>query len=359
MKVRDVLLYLEEVAPPRLASDGDNIGLQVGDPDEDVSRVIVSVDPTPAVVEYAIESKAELVVTHHALIFDPIYSVTVGDPVGERVVKLISAGTALYVMHTNYDSAPGGVNDVLAERLGVVDTRLLKAQRQERLFKVAVFIPTEAVNAVRDAMAEAGAGGIGNYTHCSYRTAGIGTFLPLESAQPYIGAAGRLEEVEEYRLEMIVPEWQLSGVLDAMLDKHPYEEVAYDVYLLENEPMSYGYGRVGRLNHQMKLSEFRKRVEDALDFKQTRMIGDPDRIIETVALCSGSGRKLIPDAIRAGADVYICGDVHHPDFLDADSRGLAMIDAGHYETERPGMEVLTERLIRQFADESVVVEFMP
>jgi dinuclear metal center YbgI/SA1388 family protein len=358
MKVSDIIHDLEEIAPPRLADEGDMIGLQVGDGQADVTRLLVAVDPTPAVVDYAVDSGAGLLVTHHPLIHRPIETLAAGEPMRDRLIKLVAAGRALYVMHTNYDSVEGGVNDVLAGRLGVRVTGLLCVRRRERKFKVAVFTPAEAVDAVRDAMAEAGAGVVGNYTHCSFRTEGTGTFVPLPAAQPYVGGIGELEEAAELRLEMLVPEWRLGPVLDAMIGQHPYEEVAYDVYPLENEPYAYGYGRVGRLAAAVKLSEFRRTVEAALNYHETRMVGDPDMPVEVVALCGGGGSSLIRDAHAAGVNVYVTGDVGHHDFLTADALGLAVIDAGHYQTERPGMEALAERLSRDYAEQSVGVEFL-
>jgi len=359
VRVKDIVRDLEEIAPPRLADEDDWIGLQVGDAEVDVSRVVAAVDPTPAVVQWAVDSGAELLVTHHPLIHRPLSTVAAGEPTRDRIVKLITSGTALYVMHTNYDSVEGGTNDVLAERLGVRVTGLLSVRRRERRLKVAVFVPEEAVDEVRDAMAEAGAGLIGNYAYCSFRAVGTGTFIPLPAAQPYVGDVGNLEEAAEYRLEMIVPEWRLDAVVEAMIRKHPYEEVAYDVYPLENEPHTYGYGRVGTLGKAVKLSEFRRKVEQALSFHETRMVGDPDMPVEIVALCSGGGSRLIPDAHAAGANVYVCGDIGYHDFLAADALGLAAIDAGHYQTERPGMEALADRLSRMYAEEPVTVEFRP
>lgn len=358
MYLADIIKTLEIIAPPLLADEGDKIGLQAGDPSAEVARVVVAVDPTESVVDYAIDSGAELLICHHPLIFTPLEALASGNPVQDKAIKLIKASTALYVMHTNYDSTKGGVNDVLAERLGVSVTGILTQRRRERKLKLVVFTPPEAVNELRDAMAEAGAGIIGNYTHCSFQTEGTGTFIPLPEARPYVGEIGSLQEEKECRLEMIVPEWKLGRVLDAMLGKHPYEEAAYDIYPLENEPFLYGYGRIGRLERQMKLLDFRKKVEDALGICQIRMIGSPDKPVQMVALCGGGGRRLIPDAHMAGADIYVTGDIGHHDFLDADALGLAVIDAGHYETERPGMESLTHRLSRQYAESSIVFEFV-
>lgn len=358
MKVIEVIRDLEEIAPPRLADPGDRIGLQVGNVDVDVVKMLVAVDPTPAVVDYAVDYGAELLVCHHPLIYEPLSTVVSGEPVQDRVMKLVASDTALYVMHTNYDSAPGGINDVLAERLGVRVTDLLTVTRCERKFKVVVFTPEEAVDDVRDAMAEAGAGIIGHYTYCSFQAPGTGTYIASPSAQPYFGDVGNLEEIAEYRLEMVVEESRLQPVIEAMIRKHPYEEVAYDVYQLENNPNTYGYGRVGRLESAVKLAEFRKMVERILDAHETRMMGDPEKPVEVVAICGGGGKSLIGDAYRSGANVFISGDIGYHDFLAADALGLAVIDAGHYETERPGMEALAERLSRLYAEESVNIEFV-
>ncbi|MEN6519973.1 MAG: Nif3-like dinuclear metal center hexameric protein [Armatimonadota bacterium] len=358
MQLNDIIRTLEKVAPPRLADEGDKTGLQVGDASSDISKVIVAVDPTPAVIDHAVDSGSDLLISHHPLIFNPLETLAAGTSVKDSVIKLIKADIALYAMHTNYDSAPGGINDVLADRLGVRVMGLLTTRHREKKLKLAVFTPPEAIDAIRDAMAEAGAGIIGNYTHCSFRSDGMGTFVPLPGSEPYVGEIGRLQEEAEYKLEMIVPEWRLSQVLDTMIEKHPYEEVAYDIYPLENEPYSYGYGRVGRLAKPMKLSEFRQVVEESLESQQIRMIGNQDKPVEVVALCGGGGKRLIPDAFAAGADVYVTGDVGHHDFLDADALGLAVIDAGHYETERPGMELLAAKLSSEYAGESVTVEFI-
>lgn len=357
MKIKDVIRELEEIAPPLLADEGDRIGLQVGDAEADVSRIVVAVDATRAVVDYAVDSGAELLVCHHPIIYHPVTTLAAGDPTADILLRLISGGTAAYVMHTNLDSAKGGINDVLADRLGVHHTRLLAVSRKERLCKVVVFVPEDSVDAVRDVMAEAGAGHIGNYSYCSFRAPGIGTFLPLPGADPYIGDVGNLEEASEFRLEMIAPEWKLGRVVDAMLLKHPYEEVAYDIVPLENPPIGHGYGRVGTLDRAMKLREFRKVVEDALGYRETRMIGDPDIPVEIVALCGGAGRSLMREARAAGANVYVTGDMGHHDFLAADAMGLAVIDASHYHTEMPGMLVFAEKIERLLATSSIRVYF--
>ena len=232
MKLSEIIPLLEEIAPPEYAKPDDAIGLQIGDPDQDVRRVIVTVDVTPAVVGEAIRRSADLLVAHHPLVsvkYAPLASIRLDVYPQSLVYKLVNAGTALYVMHTNYDAAAGGINDVLAERLGVVDTKVLEPTYAGKMFKLVTFVPGEAVDAVRDALAEAGAGVIGNYSHCSFQSPGTGTFKPMPGAEPYVGKVGELEKAPEFRLEVLVPEAGLHDAISALLAAHPYEEVAYDV----------------------------------------------------------------------------------------------------------------------------------
>jgi len=358
VNITDLIFELESIAPPELADADDRIGLQVGDRNADIQKVCVSVDTSSSVINLAIEKEADILVAHHPLIYNPLQTVTTSSPVSESVAKLIRANTALFVMHTNYDTAPGGVNDVLAARLGVFDTTPLTNRRQDKFYKIAVFIPDEAVERVRNAMADAGAGRIGQYTHCSFRTPGIGSFVPLSAAQPYIGTADKLEEVEEYRLEMICTGSWLEGVIEEMIDKHPYDEVAYDVYELANEPIVYGYGRIGKLEKEVTLSEFFDRTKTALDVRFPKLFGDSTRLIKNVALCGGGGSSLFQEAASAGADVYVTGDTKHHDVLNALDLNLAIIDAGHFETEKPGMMALTQRLKTIFTGNGLEIEYI-
>ncbi|MDO8682059.1 MAG: Nif3-like dinuclear metal center hexameric protein [Armatimonadota bacterium] len=358
MTVADIISYLEEIAPPRLAAPDDPIGLHIGDPAAIVTRIAVSVDPSRDVIDRAISIGAEMLVCHHPLIYKPIANFTTSNETGDLALRAAKAGLAVYVAHTNYDSAPGGVNDSLAERLGIVDTELLSVVTTEPYYKVAVFVPDEALEDVRAAMCGAG-GFIGKYSDCSFRTKGVGTFKPLEGAQPYIGETGKLEQAEEWRLETLAPESALPEVIEAMLQAHPYEEVAYDVYPLRNEPKKFGFGRVGKLEKRQALGDFGRHVEDVLHCPGfTRMTGDPAKTVRTVAICGGGGASLMPDAVKSGADVFVTGDVGHHHFLTAEWHGLAVIDAGHFQTEKPGMEALTERLTRKFSGEGIAAQYV-
>jgi dinuclear metal center YbgI/SA1388 family protein len=358
MTIADVITYLEEVAPPRLAKSGDSIGLHVGDGSAQVTKIATAVDPTKATISQAVAIGAQLLVCHHPLIYKPMENVSAAHEKGDLVLRAARAGLAVYVMHTNYDSAPGGVNDTLADLLGLTRRRLLSETTTEPYFKVVVFVPEEAVERVREAMCGAG-GIIGKYSDCSFRSQGIGTFKPLEGAQPHIGETGKLEQADEWRLETITPETTLPEVINAMLKAHPYEEVAYDVYPLRNTPKTFGLGLVGELEKPELLGNFRRRVEKLLECPGfTRMSGDPDREIRTVAMCGGGGASLIPDAAKSGADVYLAGDIGHHPLLTAEWHGMAVIDAGHFETEKPGVLRLTEKLQQRYSAQGISVDYV-
>lgn len=356
-RVADLIAELENIAPPDLADADDRIGLQVGDPDAEARRICVVVDTSGPVIDEVVARNADLIIAHHPLIYHPLQTVTT-HPVAQRVAKLIRANMSLFVLHTNYDSVPGGINDVLAGKLGVVGCEPLTTRKSDPFYKIAVFVPEDSIERVRNAMADAGAGVIGQYTHCSFRLPGIGTFVPLPGSQPYIGSTGRLEEVEEYRLEMVCAGSWVEGVVQAMLEKHPYDEVAYDLYELANEPIKYGYGRVGVLEEPVALGAFLERVRTSLEMPYARAWGDMNKPIKRVALCGGGGSSLYKEAASMGADVYVTGDTKHHDILDAGALGLAMLDAGHFETEKPGMVALAERLKKTFAGSGVEIEYV-
>ncbi|MCE5199045.1 Nif3-like dinuclear metal center hexameric protein [bacterium] len=357
--VADVVEYLENIAPSDLAAEGDPVGLQAGRLASIVNKLYVSVDTSPPVIDKAIEMGADMIVAHHPLIYTPLASLAEdGTIAAKSVVKLIRAHAALYVMHTNWDMAPGGVNDVLANVLGVIGCIPLTNISQDTFYKIVVFVPDEAVEPVRNAMAEAGAGRIGQYTHCSFRVKGTGSFVPLPMADPYVGDIGKLAEVDEYRLEMVCVGSWVQNVLEAMVEKHPYDQVAYDVYELTNEPVIYGYGRVGNLREPMSLEEFAEHVRVTLGVKYIKIAGDTEKPIKRVAVCGGSGSSQFKEAAALGADAYVTGDTKHHDILDANALGLAVIDAGHFETEKPAMVLLADMLKKQYAGNGVNVEYI-
>jgi len=355
VSVQQVIEIMEQWAPRRFAAEWDNVGLIIGEPAGRVEGVLVALDLTMEVAREAKDKGVQLIVTHHPPVFRPMASIRFDTPQGALVQFLIRHGIAAYASHTNLDSAEGGVSDLLAEALGLSQVEVLSADYREKMVKLVVFVPAGHLVEVQRALGEAGAGWIGNYSHCSFRTLGTGAFLPLAGAAPFIGQAGVLEEVEEYRLETIVPQNILPKVIKAMLKAHPYEEVAYDLYPLANEGLVTGLGRIGRLASPVMLEDFARQVKERLGLSGIRVQGDLRRKVSKVALCGGSGAGLIAKAVFRGADVLVTGDVKHHEALDACNAGLAIVDAGHYATEWMVVPAIAHRLGQELTTEGVVI----
>jgi dinuclear metal center YbgI/SA1388 family protein len=355
--VAEIAAALEAWAPPASKLDYDNVGLQVGDARREAASVLVALDLTAAVVEEARETGADLVVTHHPLLFRPLKKLTADDPAGALALRLAEHGIAYYAIHTNLDAAPGGVSFALAGRLGLEGIRFLEPS-EESLVKLVTFAPAAHAEAVRRAMAEAGAGHIGDYEACAFTIRGTGHFRPGERANPFIGEAGGAEEaVEEVRIEAEVMRWDLGRVVRAMKAAHPYEEVAYDVYPVEQPATRVGFGAVGFLQAPTTLEAFLAVVAARLDAAALRYSGDPAMPVRTVAVCGGAGASLIPRALAAGADAFVTADVTYHRFfepLDAEGRPrMALVDAGHYETEALTEPLLVDWLAHHFPDLAV------
>ncbi|GGJ09190.1 GTP cyclohydrolase 1 type 2 [Alicyclobacillus cellulosilyticus] len=347
VRVEDVMAAMEQLAPAALAMPGDRIGLQIGRRDKPVRKVGLALDPSPPVIHHAIRAGVDLLITHHALFYHPLGQIDTGTSRGQALAAALAHDLAVFVAHTNLDIADGGVNDVLAELLGLQACEVLEPIHEEHLYKLVVYVPTSHHETVLAAVCAAGAGHIGRYSHCTFNVAGTGTFLPEEGARPYIGEAGRLERVEEVRLETIVPAGRLAAVTEAMLSAHPYEEVAYDVYPLRLPGRTYGLGRVGALSRPMSLSAFAEHVRQVLGLPHIRYAGDPDRSVRRVAVIGGSGSKWAATALRKGADVLVTADCDHHALADAWHDGLAMVDATHAALERPVLRSVAAALHRK------------
>lgn len=329
---QDVVAFLDERFPPSLAESWDRSGLQVGPLHAPCRRVTVALDLGLALLPHL--QGADLVVTHHPLLFRPVESVRPETPLGTKLASLLRAGTALYAVHTPYDVARGGLGEVLAGKLGLMRTRPLAPRG--RLLKLAVFVPGDEVNRVADAVFSAGAGKIGNYGRCSFRACGTGTFLPEEGARPYVGRVGCEERVGEVRLETVVPAERLTAVLTAMRAAHPYEEVAYDVYPLENASPLHGLGRVGELPRPARAADVVRMFGQALGGAEPQAAyGDLTGEVRRVAVCGGSGGELWRDALAAGAELYLTGELGYHHGLGAAEGGLIAVAFGHRETEGP------------------------
>jgi dinuclear metal center YbgI/SA1388 family protein len=285
------------------------------------------------VIQETKRKKANLIVSHHPLLFKPLDRIDTREPIGRCVAALLTSRISLTSAHTNADFASGGTSFVLAERLGLKDvTHLHTPFRLQK--KIVTFVPADRVEMVASAMADAGAGMIGNYDHCSFRLAGTGTFRGNDASTPAVGRSGHVEQVDEVRLEMVAPGPRIPRIVQALRSAHPYEEVAYDLLPSENRSTEYGVGTIGDLPRPRSLRSFLGHVRTVLGIPHLRFSGDAARQISRVAVCGGSGSELLEEAIQKGADVLVTADVRYHGFLDSSDR-IALVDAGHYETERP------------------------
>lgn len=351
-----IISILERIAPRQLAEEWDSgIGLQIGDPAQKVKRVFLSLDLDNRVLHEARAFKADMLVVHHTPFFKPLKNLRTDLPNGKLIAEIVKGGIALYTLHTNLDAVSGGVNDILAAKLNLQDVSILSPGQKQKLYKLVVYIPHEYCDQVRTAISKAGAGWIGNYSDCTFQVNGVGTFKPQKGTNPFIGSQGRLESVEEIRLETIVPEEKLSSVVKAMIKAHPYEEVAYDLYLLANEAKFAGLGRIGRLSEPVSLGKFILQVQEALGIDRLRYCGEKERKIEKVAVCGGSGMSYWHEAFFAGAHVFVTSDIKYHEAQDALANNLALIDAGHFATEQPVMPLLAELLKKELQKKDVEI----
>ena len=343
-RAKEIAEAVERTVPDALAEDWDNPGLQVGDLDSEANRVLVALTPVAEVFEEAEEIGADFLLFHHPLIFGGMDSLDTASYPGDLVARAVKNNLTVYAAHTNYDAAPGGVSVALAEALGLAGPLEVVAPRGS-MRKLVVFVPEENVDTLADALTEAGAGVIGEYTHCTFRSPGTGTFFGGELTNPHAGEKGRLERVPELRLETVVPAHLAPRAEASAHAAHPYEEPAHDLYPVDGYPEGCGYGRVGRLPEQPKPEELRESVSGSLGFP-ARLVANPEpaRRIERVAVLGGSGGSFVREAASSGADAYITGDLDYHDALLAESLGLAAVDAGHAATELPSLEPLARRL---------------
>jgi len=351
--VAAVIAFLEEVAPPGLAADWDNVGLLLGDRQARVKRVMTCLTVTPESAAEAVEAKAQLIVTHHPILFRPVKRLTTGNPEGRMLLSLARAGVAVFSPHTAFDNTRGGINDAIAAKIGLIDVAPLRRGEGPRSCKVVVFVPDKDLARVSDAMFDAGAGHIGEYSQCSFRLAGTGTFFGSDASNPTIGQKSRREDVSEWRLEVVCPESSVEAVVAAMRKAHSYEEPAYDVYPLRSAAPKLGEGRVGRLPAPQPLAGLARAVKTALRAGMVQTVGDAAAPVERVAIVCGAGGELLHDAIRARADVLLTGEMRFHDYLTAQAQKLALVLPGHYATERFGVEELATRLQGQWKDVEV------
>jgi dinuclear metal center YbgI/SA1388 family protein len=342
--VADITAALEESFPPELAADWDNVGLLLGDPKSDVRRILTCLTVTPAVAEEAVDLGAQLLVTHHPILFRGVKRLTTATAEGRAVLALASAGVAVYSPHTAFDNGRQGINDRLAARLGLTDVRGLRFRDASPTCKIAVFVPESDLAKVSDAMFAAGAGVIGEYRECSFRLPGTGTFHGGDAANPTVGQKGRREEVSEWRLEVVCPAGAVETIVAAMRRAHSYEEPAFDVYPLRPGRSPLGDGRVGRLSGTTTLRALAETVKEKLDCGPVQVVGDLDRRVQSVAIACGAAGEFLPDAARVGAEVFLTGEMRFHDYLAAQAQGVSLLLPGHYATERFAVEEIADWL---------------
>ncbi|WP_303721635.1 Nif3-like dinuclear metal center hexameric protein [Malonomonas rubra] len=352
----DLVGLLNVLYAPGLAEDWDNVGLQIGDPTAEIKRVLVCLDAEEIAIEAAVRADAQLVVSHHPLIFKGLKRLTPSDEVGRVLFRAIRNNIAVFSAHTNLDRAADGLNDWLAARIGIENCQPLEKPQRAGYYKLVVFVPQGHETALMEALFAAGAGNIGQYDHCSFRTEGIGSFRGSEATDPFIGLPGQHEETGEFRLETIVPGARLTKVVERMRKAHPYEEVAYDLIPLANSRDDIGLGRIGRLAEETSLQQFAEQMRERLNLPSLRLVGDRMQKINKVAVCGGSGASLLSEALRQGADCLVTGDVKYHDAQRARSEGLALIDAGHFGTEKLMVPELAVRLRHALDERRLPVE---
>ncbi|MEC5422235.1 Nif3-like dinuclear metal center hexameric protein [Virgibacillus sp. C22-A2] len=343
----DVFQIMEEWGPRKLAYNWDNVGLQIGSHASIVKKIMITLDVLESVVDEAIEKNVNLIIAHHPLLFKPLKQVNVDSPQGRTIEKLIKHNITVYASHTNLDIANGGVNDILCDLLKVESTDVLVNTHTQKLVKVVVFVPLSHAEEVREAIGDSSAGHIGNYSHCTFQTEGQGTFKPLEGANPSIGNINQMEFVDEVKIETIVPEEKLQPVINAMIRAHPYEEVAYDIYPMDNKGETYGIGRIGTMKNEMSLEQFSNHVKSVFGLSHVKVTGDLKSKVKKVAVLGGSGEKYLHAAKQKGADVYVTGDMTFHAAQDAWQMGLSVIDPGHY------IENIMKKAAKQYIEKKV------
>lgn len=353
MRINEIINYLEEIAPLSLQESYDNSGLLIGSKNHEVGKALICLDVTDEVMDEAIENNCNLIIAHHPLIFKGIKRLNGRNLVERLIIKAIKHDIAIYAIHTNLDNVMHGVNGKLAEKLGLTNTKPLLL-RTNVMKKLVCFCPINHAEDVRNAILDAGAGHIGNYDRCSYNISGEGTFRGLDGAEPFVGEKGEMHFEKEIRIETIIPDYLLGKVISTMIAAHPYEEVAYDIYPLDNKNNMIGAGMVGVLADPVDAKEYLLRVKNILNCKSIRHSPILKGPISKVAICGGSGSFLINEARNSGAQLFITGDIKYHDFFDHHG-AMTIVDAGHYETEQFTKELLYSILNKKFPNFALLI----
>ena len=346
MKIKEISDYLETIAPIQLQESYDNSGFLVGNKDWDINNVLVCLDCTEDVVDEAISKSCNLIVTHHPIIFNSIKSITGKNYIERTIIKAIKNDIAIYAIHTNLDNIKDGVNAVIAKKIGLEKIKILRPKK-DFIKKLSFYCPVSEANRIKNLLWEAGAGNIGNYSHCSFSTIGQGTFLGNDYSKPSLGEKNVLHTEKEEKIEIIFPSYLENKILNTLYSVHPYEEVAYEIYLLDNVNQDIGSGLYGKLKKPMKSNDFLRYLKKIMQTKCIRYTNLNKEYIETVSVCGGSGSFLLDDAKRVKADIFITADFKYHEFFNAENN-IIIADIGHYESEQFTKELLNELLKKKF-----------
>jgi len=349
MKVKDIADRIEKIVPLELAQDWDNVGLLIGDEQRNAKNILLTIDITSDVVAEAKRLKTDLIISYHPVIWDGLKKITADGP-SSVVFDLLRSGIAVFSIHTALDSAIGGVNDGLAEIIGIRNAEPIGDFVDNPAgdnYKLVVFIPVKSAAKVSNAVFAAGAGAIGNYSHCSFQAQGQGSFLPLKGAKPAIGKKGKLQQVPEVRFETVVPAEKLDDCIKAMKKAHPYETPAFDCFKLYNTQNKFGLGRIGKLAEPMRIDRIIERIKKYTGAKAVGIVGDEKRLVKTAAVCAGSCGKIINSVIAVGSDLYLTGELKHHHALAAQEANLTCICLSHTVSERFILKKFAKQLQKQ------------
>lgn len=342
-KIKEIQQWMEVRFPPSWAEPWDHVGLQLGDPEREVDRVGISLEATPRSISWAVQNALSLLICHHPLFFQPVFSLTKDLEPGRTALRMAQEEIALLVAHTNLDAAPEGVSTALARRLGLIDLRPIENQLSGCV-KLVVFIPIGYEEEIIRVLDEAHAGQIGPYRLCTFKSRGEGTFKAETGSQPFWGEIEKIERVSEWRLEVLTPRAKVLKLIERIRQAHPYEEMAYDIYPVENASPGVGLGRVGRFDPPISWEAFIRRLKQDVDAPSVRVSGSIPPLIQKAAVCGGSGSSCIPQASATGAQVFICGEIGYHSLVSQEERPLTLIEIGHYPSEKWVIPVLAEAL---------------
>lgn len=347
MQIRDITNYLENIAPLSLQESYDNSGLIIGNPTQNVKKVLITLDTTEEVVDEAISEGANLIISHHPIIFSGLKKLNGKNYIERTVIKAIKNDIAIYAIHTNLDNIIEGVNNKICDKFDLINRKILEF-KQNILLKLVTFIPIEYKEKVSQALFEAGAGHIGNYDSCSYNIEGQGSFRALENTNPFVGEKGKIHYEKEIRFETIFPKYLTNKIIKALLISHPYEEVAYDIYSLNNDTINVGSGMIGELSEEMSEKDFFDKLKSNFNLENIRHTKFLNKPIKKIAVCGGSGSFLLNKAIQAKADIFITADIKYHQFFDAENQ-IIIADIGHYESEIFTKELIFDILTKKFS----------